>query len=73
MYCPSGILARLLSVVGHIAFKQLYHLDVSTNNELKRRESIQEEKKDGKKRKELEKEKEKKRKSKDKVKCILFQ
>ena len=70
LHCPSGILARLLSIVGHIAFKQLYHLDVSTNNELKRRESIQEEKKDGKKRKELEREKEKKRKSKEKVKNI---
>ena len=65
VYCPSGILARLLSIVGHIAFKQLYHLDVSINNEMKRRENIQEEKKDGKKRKEIEKEK--KRKSKDKV------
>ncbi len=59
---PSGILARLLSIVGHVAFKQLYHLDVSINNELKRRENIQEEKKGKKK-----SDKGKKRKSKDKV------
>lgn len=69
IHCPSGILARLLSVVGHVAFKQLYHLDVSINNELKRRESILEEKKDGRKKKEMEKEK--KRKSKDKVHLIF--
>ncbi len=63
--CPSGILARLLSLVGHIAFKQLIHLDSSVHNELKRREAIQEQKDEGKKR-EKEKEKQKK-KSKDKV------
>ncbi|KAJ8320625.1 hypothetical protein KUTeg_002212 [Tegillarca granosa] len=42
----SVILTRLLSVVGHVAFRQLVHLDTSVFGELKRRHAVQESKKD---------------------------
>ncbi|KAL4220856.1 meiotic chromosome condensation [Mactra antiquata] len=40
----SGVLARLLSLVGHVALRQLVHLDVSVFGEMKRRRAIQERK-----------------------------
>ena len=40
----SGVLARLLSLVGHVALRQLVHLDVEVFGEMKRRRAIQEQK-----------------------------
>ena len=40
----SGVLARLLSLVGHVALRQLVHLDLSVFGEMKRRRAIQEQK-----------------------------
>jgi condensin complex subunit 1 len=40
----SGVLARLLSLVGHVALRQLVHLDVAVFGEMKRRRAIQEQK-----------------------------
>lgn len=40
----SGMLARLLSLVGHVALRQLVHLDLSVFGEMKRRRAIQEQK-----------------------------
>ncbi|XP_071110071.1 condensin complex subunit 1-like [Haliotis cracherodii] len=41
--CGSGLLTRLLSLAGHMALKQLVHLDVSVFGEVKRRLAVQEE------------------------------
>ena len=46
--CQPKVLARVLFVVGHVAFQQLAHLDVSVLSELKRRHRIQEEEKEKK-------------------------
>ena len=46
--CQPKVLARVLFVVGHVAFQQLVHLDVSVLSELKRRHRIQEEEKEKK-------------------------
>ena len=40
----SGILARLVQLVGHVALRQLVHLDLSVFGEMKRRRAIQEQK-----------------------------
>lgn len=40
----SGVLSRLLSLVGHVALRQLVHLDVEVFGEMKRRRAIQEQK-----------------------------
>ncbi|XP_053379231.1 condensin complex subunit 1-like [Mercenaria mercenaria] len=40
----SGVLSRLLSLVGHVALRQLVHLDVAVFGEMKRRRAIQEQK-----------------------------
>jgi hypothetical protein len=40
------ILTRLISVAGHVAFRQMVHLDTFVFGELKRRRAIQEQKKD---------------------------
>ncbi|XP_052287084.1 condensin complex subunit 1-like isoform X2 [Dreissena polymorpha] len=40
----SGVLARLLSLVGHVALRQLVHLDLAVFGEMKRRRAIQEQK-----------------------------
>ncbi|XP_061198116.1 condensin complex subunit 1-like [Saccostrea echinata] len=40
------ILTRLISVAGHVAFRQMVHLDTYVFGELKRRRAIQEQKKD---------------------------
>ncbi|EDO34797.1 predicted protein, partial [Nematostella vectensis] len=42
MSCPSAVLARFLTVVGHVALRQLIHLDVTILREIKRRQGIQE-------------------------------
>ncbi|KAK3602734.1 hypothetical protein CHS0354_017179 [Potamilus streckersoni] len=42
--CPSGLLVRLISIVGHVALKQVIHLDVAVFGELKRRRAFQEDK-----------------------------
>ncbi|VDO05005.1 unnamed protein product [Rodentolepis nana] len=47
---PSFILARFIALAGHIALKILVHLEFSVLNELKRREALQEENKNAKKR-----------------------
>jgi len=44
----SRIVARLLSISGHVALLQLFHLDVSIFSELKRRHRIREEEKEKK-------------------------
>lgn len=46
--CPAGFLTRLLSLAGHVAFRQLVYLDCDLFGELKRRHAIQEEKKERK-------------------------
>ena len=46
--CQPKVLARVLFVVGHVAFQQMAHLDVSILSELKRRHRIQEEEKEKK-------------------------
>ena len=46
--CQPKVLARVLFVVGHVAFQQLAHLDVSVLAELKRRHRIQEDEKEKK-------------------------
>ncbi|KAI8500241.1 meiotic chromosome condensation [Branchiostoma belcheri] len=40
--CSSGVLSRLLALLGHCALRQLVHLDVALSGELKRRRMIQE-------------------------------
>ncbi|XP_052761140.1 condensin complex subunit 1-like isoform X1 [Mya arenaria] len=40
----SGVLSRLLSLVGHVALRQLVHLDLAVFGEMKRRRAIQEQK-----------------------------
>ncbi|KAM7541321.1 hypothetical protein Aperf_G00000027562 [Anoplocephala perfoliata] len=47
---PSFILARFIALAGHVALKLLVHLEFSVLNEIKRREAIQEESKQAKKR-----------------------
>ena len=49
--CGSGVLTRLLSLAGHVALRQLVHLDNSIFGELKRRRNLQEEQKDKEKKK----------------------
>ncbi|XP_077998535.1 condensin complex subunit 1-like [Glandiceps talaboti] len=44
--CHPMMLTRFLALVGHVAFQQLYHLDVGVLGELKRRRTIQENKKE---------------------------
>ncbi|XP_064610959.1 condensin complex subunit 1-like [Liolophura sinensis] len=46
--CPAGFLTRLLSLAGHVAFRQLVYLDCDLFGELKRRHAVQEEKKERK-------------------------
>lgn len=48
MVAPSGVITRMLSVLGHIALKQLVHLDCSIFGEMKRRNAAQEAEKMGK-------------------------
>ena len=43
---PAPFLARILSLAGHVALLQLYHLDVNIFAELKRRHRIREEEKE---------------------------
>jgi len=38
--CPAPILARFLSLVGHVAFRQMIHLEVAVLGEIKRRQVI---------------------------------
>ena len=40
------MLARLLTFVGHVALRQMVHLDVNILGEIKRRQGIQESEKD---------------------------
>ncbi|KAI0222051.1 Condensin complex subunit 1 [Lamellibrachia satsuma] len=40
--CPPAMLTRLLSLLGHVALRQLVHLDVSIFGEMKRRHQLQE-------------------------------
>ncbi|VDL41819.1 unnamed protein product [Hymenolepis diminuta] len=47
---PSFILARFIALAGHVALKILVHLEFSVLNEIKRREALQEENKNAKKR-----------------------
>ncbi|KAK3726740.1 hypothetical protein QZH41_008305, partial [Actinostola sp. cb2023] len=42
MSCHSSILARFLVLCGHVALRQLIHLDVSIFKEIKRRQAVQE-------------------------------
>ena len=46
--CQPKVLARVLFVVGHVAFQQLANLDGSVLSELKRRHRIQEDEKEKK-------------------------
>ena len=41
--CPAAILTRLLSLAGHVALRQLVHLDMDVFGEIKRRQAVQEE------------------------------
>ena len=41
--CPAGLLTRLLSLAGHVALRQLVHLDVAVFGEMKRRHTVQQE------------------------------
>ena len=40
--CHAGILARFLSVSGHVALRHMVHLDVGVLGEIKRRQVIEE-------------------------------
>ena len=51
MSCPSHVLARLLALAGHIALRQVVHLDASVLGEMKRRERVKEDEKGEKKNK----------------------
>ncbi|KAK3104798.1 hypothetical protein FSP39_010318 [Pinctada imbricata] len=42
--CASSVLTRLISLAGHVAFRQMVHLDTHIFGELKRRRAIQEHK-----------------------------
>lgn len=42
MTCNSSVLARFLFLCGHVALRQLVHLDVNILKEIKRRQAIQE-------------------------------
>ena len=44
--CHSGILARFLSLSGHVALRHLVHLDVGVQGEIKRRQAIEESEKE---------------------------
>lgn len=45
MSCSSHVLARLLGLAGHIALRQVVHLDSSILGEIKRRERVKEDEK----------------------------
>ena len=45
MSCPSYVLARFLAAAGHIALKQVVHLETSVLGEIKRRERLKEDSK----------------------------
>ncbi len=47
---PSFILTRFIALAGHVALKMLVHLEFSVLNEIKRREAVQEESKQARKR-----------------------
>ncbi|XP_006814852.2 condensin complex subunit 1-like [Saccoglossus kowalevskii] len=59
--CHPRVLARFLAFAGHVAFQQLYYLDVSMLGELKRRRNIQDNRREAEKNKAAKN----KRKSKD--------
>ena len=46
--CQPKVLARVLSLVGHVAFQQLTHMEVNILSELKRRHRVQEREKESK-------------------------